>query len=207
VEQFVCEILESAGAISSDDFLHQVYEGFPAVLTPDSAWVMACLGSYGREVEAARWTLREEDLRARHSRAREMSLRHLEDLGHRLGYEVSLKARGFDVQWVSADRDTLAFVVLDSAALSRLLRLSPDGASPPERRIVIVAEARQELIRLRLSRSVWLRKPLAEEGWQFIRDTDLLNWFNQEEIALADLDSFVGLDLLAAQDRTQLPLI
>jgi hypothetical protein len=54
---------------------------------------------------------------------------------------------------------------------------------------------------------MWLRKPLAEQGWQFIRDTDLLHWADQEEIALADLDSFVGLDLLAAEDRTQLSLI
>jgi hypothetical protein len=207
VERFVCEMLESAGAISSDEFVCHVYERFPSVLTPDSAWLMACLGSYGREVEAARWTLREEDQRAQRARAREMSLRYLLDLGLRLGYEVRLELLGFDVQWVSRGRDTLAFVVLDSAALSRLLRLPVGDASPPERKIVVVAEARQELIRLRLSRSVWLRKPLAEQGWQFIRDTDLLNWVNQEEIALADLDSFVGLDLLAAQDRTQLPLI
>ncbi len=207
VEQFVCEILESAGAISSEEFVRHVYEHFPSVLTPDTAWLMACLGSYGREVEAARWTLRDEDLRVQRTRAREMSLRYLQDLGLRLGYEVRLDVLGFDVQWVSTDRDVLAFVVLDSAALSRLLRLPLGGAALPERRIVIVAEARQELIRLRLSRSVWLRKPLAEQGWQFIRDTDLLSWVNQEEIALADLDSFVGLDLLAAQDRTQLPLI
>jgi hypothetical protein len=136
-----------------------------------------------------------------------MSLRCLRDLGLRLDYAVRLDVPGFDVLWVSADGETLAFVVLDSAALSRLLTLPPGDALLPERKIVIFAEARQELIRLRLSRSVWLRKPLAEQGWQFIRDTDLLSWASQEDIALADLDSFVGLDLLAAQDRTQLPLI
>jgi hypothetical protein len=207
VEQSVCEVLESAAATSTEQLVLQVYQCFPGVLTPDREWVIACLRSYAREVGSERWTLWEKNEPAQRVRSREMNLHCLQNLGQRLGYEVHLDTLGFDVQWVSADGDTLAFVLLDSAALSRLLRLSAGDASPPERKIVIVTEARQELIRLRLSRSVWLRKPLAEQGWQFIRDTDLLHWANQEEIALADLDSFVGLDLLSAQDRTQLPLM
>jgi hypothetical protein len=207
VEKSVYEMLQSAAATGTDQLVHHVYECFPGVLTPDREWVIACLKSYGREARPALWTLQEQDGPAQRVRSHEANLRCLQDLGQRLGYQVHLDRLGFDVQWSSGDGDTLAFVLLDSAALSRLLALPPDGAAPPERKIVIFTEGRQELLRLRLSRSMWLRKPLAEQGWQFIRDTDLLHWADQEEIALADLDSFVGLDLLAAEDRTQLSLI
>jgi hypothetical protein len=68
-------------------------------------------------------------------------------------------------------------------------------------------EARQSLLRLRLARSMHLRKQLASQGWQFIRDLDLRDLASKEEVTLADLDSLIGLDPLASQDRTQLSLI
>jgi len=151
--------------------------------------------------------LRQEERRGQRAKARELTLGHLQALGHRLDYDVHLGTEGFDVQWVQAEKDVLAFIVLDSTALSRLLALQSPDDSTAKRKIVIVAEARQQLLRLKLARSMWLRKPLAEQGWQFIKDADLQSWASHEEIALADLDSFVGLDLLAARDRTQLPLI
>ena len=73
--------------------------------------------------------------------------------------------------------------------------------------MAVVTSERLELVHLRLRRSLWLRRLLAEQGWQFISDMDLADWGQRAQVTLADLDSFVGLDLLAAEDLTQLSLI
>jgi hypothetical protein len=207
VEEGVCELLESVRAIGTREFLCAIHKQFPGLLTPDHEWIMACLKSYAEQVAPERWSLKEEEHLAHRVQAREMNLGCLKDLGRRLGYDVRLGAGGFDAQWVQPDGDVLVFVALDSAALSRALNLAQPSELPPVRRTAIVTTARQELIRRKLARSIWLRKLLAEQGWQFIRDADLRDWASQPQVSLADLDSFVGLDLLAAQDRTQLPLI
>jgi hypothetical protein len=136
-----------------------------------------------------------------------INLERLRSLGQRLGYDVHLQTEGLDARWQQPGGETLGFALQDSARLSRLVALPDSNHAAFQRKIVIVTEARRELIRLKLSRSVWLRKPLAEQGWQFITDLDLDDWASRDQASLADLDSFVGLDLLAAQDRTQLPLI
>ncbi len=207
VEESVCELLESVRAIGTEEFLCAIHEQFPGLLTPDQEWIMACLKSYAEQLAPARWSLKEEDHLAQRVQAREMNLGYLQELGRRLGYDVGLGAQGFDVQWVQPDGDVLVFVVLDSAALSRALNPGRPSELLPIRRTAIVTTARQELIRQKLARSIWLRKLLAEQGWQFIRDADLRDWASQPQVSLADLDSVVGLDLLAAQDRTQLTLI
>jgi hypothetical protein len=207
IERSTCDILESIEATTLPDFLVALYKCFPGVLTPDREWAIACLSSYGELVQGTRWALRDTDRKAKRLQARRESRERLTALGHRLGFGLRSGNEGFDAQWEVGEKDRVAFAVLDSAALSRLLANSPPAGVIRIRRIAVVAEARQELIRLLLNRSVWLRKPLAQQGWQFIREVDLSRWANQEHITLADLDSIVGLDLLEAEDRTQLSLI
>ncbi len=207
VERTACEILESVETTTVSDFLLALYRSYPGVLTPDREWVIACLRSYGEEVPGARWTLRSADRQTMRLHNRRENLRRLTRLGARLGFDLSPVGLGFDAQWNVEEHDIVAFALLDSAGLSRLLVYSPPDDATRLRRIAIVAEPRQDLIRLMLTRSVWLRKPLAEQGWRVIKEGDLRDWANQQEVALADLDSFVGLDLLAVEDRTQLPLI
>ena len=207
VERTVYETLESAAAIEALEFMRAVYQHFPGVLTPDAEWVMACLKSYAQQIESGHWALKEDDRQEQRVLARETVTRHLDTLGQRLGYEVSLGPQGFDVQWGKAGKEALGFVVLDSAALNCLLNLPPTDEFIRTRKLVVISEARQDLLRLRLARSMWMRKQLAASGWQFIQDVDLQKWGSQEEVTLADLDSLVGLDPLSIQDRTQLSLI
>jgi len=207
VERTAYETLESVETIETTEFMQAVYAHFPGVLTPDAESVTACLKSYGQQVTPAHWGLSEEDRPEQRAVAREVTLRTLDDLGQRLGYEVRLQTHDFDVQWVQAEEEACAFAVLDSAALSRLLKLTPTDESTRMRKFAIIPETRQSLLRLKLARSMLLRKRLASRGWQFITDVDLREWASQAEIALADLDSLVGLEPLAAQDRTQLSLI
>jgi hypothetical protein len=207
VERVVCETLASDAPIGTTDFMRAVYKHFPGVLTPDTVWVMACLKSYGQTIAAEQWVLKEEDREEQRAVAWKMVIHLLKDLGQRLGYQVALGTQGFDVQWVGAEEDALAFAVLDSATLSRLLSLPPMDGYSPMRKLVIIPERRQDLLRLRLARSMWMRRQLAARGWQFVRDVDLQSWAGQEQVAIADLDSLVGLDPLSIHDRTQLSLI
>lgn len=207
VERMAHETLEAVETIGTMQFMQTVYSHFPGGLTPDTEWVRACLESYGRQVSSMEWALRDEDRPEQCDAARKVILQTLEDLGQRLGYEVHTGTDGFDVQWVQAGRDTLGFVMLDSAALSHLTEIPPPGGTDGMRMFAVIPLARQDLLRLRLARSKHLRKQLASKGWRFIRDLDLHEWALEPEIVLADLDSLTGLEPLAAQDRTQLSLM
>jgi hypothetical protein len=207
VERVVHETLEAAKTIGTSQFMQAVYSRFPGQLTPDGAWVRACLESYGEEISPLNWALREEDRPEQRVASRKVVCRAAEDLGRRLGYDVQMDTKGFDVRWTAEGKDTLAFVVLDSAALSRLLGLPGIREVGRVRRLGIISEAHQSLLRLALARSMYLRKRLASEGWQFIRDLDLTDLASEEEATVADLDSLIGLDPLASEDRTQLSLI
>jgi len=207
IEQVAYETLKAVEVIGTERFMQIVYSHFTRGLTHDAEWVRACLQSYGQQISPLRWSLREEDRPEQRRVARTMARQTLDNLGRRLGYEVRIGHKGFDVQWVQAGKATLAFVVLDSAALSRLVGVRALGESDGVRRFAVIPEARQGLLRLRLARSMHLRKQLASEGWRLIRSLDLQEWASQSKITLADLDSLAGLEPLAAQDRTQLSLI
>ena len=207
VERTVYETLQAATPLATAEFIATVYRQFPGVLTPDPDWVMACLKSYGRQLSPESWVVKEGDREERHAIARATTVRQLTDLGQRLGHKVTASAQGFDVQWVQAGLAPVVFIVLDSASLSRVMSLSRTAESGRMRKLVVISEAREDLIRFRLERSAWMRRQLTAAEWQFIRDADLTNWASQDNITLADLDSLVGLDRLSLQDRTQLPLI
>lgn len=207
VERTVHETLQTATPLGTAQFTSAVYRQFPGVLTPDPDWVMACLKSYGMQLAPESWVVKEGDREERHGIAQATTVRQLMDLGQRLGHKVTASAQGFDVQWVQAGLAPVVFVVLDSASLSRVMSLSPTAESGRMRKLVVIPEAREDLIRFRLERSAWMRRQLTAAEWQFIRDADVTNWASQDNITMADLDSLVGLDRLSLQDRTQLPLI
>jgi hypothetical protein len=206
VEAVVRETLDAAHPIDQIAFVTEVNRAFPSSLTPDEQWVRACLESYGRQDESGAWMLREEERKEHRAAARQAVLRLMDKLGQRLGYEVTLGAASCDVSWAHAERGRIGFVVLDSAALSQLLGAPGTDAGVPMRRLVIVSEARLPLLRLRL-RSASLRRRIAEMGWRFAQDADVVELAHQEEVTLADLDSLLASDSLSIQDRTQLSLI
>jgi hypothetical protein len=207
VEQATYEILASTENLQTAVFLQTVYQRFPGVLTPDREWVMACLKSYGQQTSPGWWTLQEEDRSERAVRTREILLGDLLALGQRLGYQAQPARAGFDLCWGGPDKDSFGFVFVNSIRLSQQLFASGGGETAPKHKIAIIPSARQDLLRLRTARSGWLRKRLIALGWRFVRDVDLQNRASQPETKLADLESMVGLDPLAVQDRTQLYLI
>jgi len=207
VEEELLDLLRSVDCLPCAELLHRLYQRFPGVLTPDLEWVVACLRSYSSEIGDDTWMLRPTETEGNRTRRRLGALERLEMLAHRMGARASWDSHGADIEWTLEDQEHVAFIWLDSAAVSRLLALQRDGGVIRPRRVAVVTSERLELVRLRLRRSLWIRRPLAEQGWQFISEMDLEDWGKRAEVTLADLDSFVGLDLLATEDLTQLSLI
>ena len=190
VEQAVREALAASAPLGTADLLRAVYACFPGVLTPDAEWVSACCKSYGRPVATGRWTLREEDRPEPSAQARQATLLALGELGQRLEYEARLGVQGFDMQWSQAGKTASVFLVLNSAALSRVLSVRASAELAPASRFVVVPEARQGLVHWKLTRFTWLRKQLDVKGWQLINESDLAAWASR-----------------LTHDRSQLPLL
>jgi hypothetical protein len=207
VERSTDEMLQTAKPAELSDLLTSMYMRFPGALTPSSDWALACLRSYARQEPSGLWVLKDEDRVTHRERARAELTRQLEALGQRLGYKAS-KTPPFDALWTESGMPRLGWVILDSAALGQLVgRPAQATDHPPMRRIAVVFETRQDLLRFRLARSQWLRQQLSATTWRFVTDRNIREWATQQEVTLADLDSLVGADPLSIQDRSQLSLM
>jgi len=206
VERTVYETLAALGPAGTTEFLAAVYARFPGMLTPDGEWVLACLRSYGQQTAAERWVLREGEHPDERTKARQRVLYTLQNLGRRWGYEIKVAER-LALRWVQRGKQPVVWAILDTAAVSPLLDAPSTALSAGARKIAILSDARQDLLRLRWTRSSVLRQGLVAQGWQFVHEQDLQHWASQHQITLADLDTLVDLDPLAIGKRTQLSLI
>lgn len=212
VERAVYELLEGGLPLGPS----AVYSRFPGLLTPEADLVEACLASYGREILSGQWGLRLEDRRAWRERERAEMIAHLVELGRRLGYGVWLregKERDIDpgplgevdVIWHEEGQAAYAFVVQWTAVLSPLLLIR--GIRPREARgILVLPEARADLIRFKLGRSPLLQRALAEGGWGFIKYRHLRRLAQVSELDRHDLKKIVGLEPIIEKPEAQLPL-
>ena len=206
IERAVYETLVAAGPVALSELLIAVYARFPGMLTPDREWVLACLKSYGQQVAGGRWALREGERPSERAQARDRVLYVLQDLGQRWGYEVK-RAEHLALRWIQGEKQPVVWAILDTAALSTLLDAAAGGLPAGARKLAVIHDARQDLIRLSWTRSPLLRRKLVGTGWQFIHAEDLYHWSSQHKITPADLDTLVSLDPLAIRQRTQLPLM
>jgi hypothetical protein len=207
VEQSVYELLQTAAPAELTDLLSSVYARFPDVLTPDGEWTLACLRSYGRQTPSGLWDVKEEESPAHRQQARTDLAAQLEALGLRLGCRVSTEAPNLDLLWIENEVPVLGWAILDSAALDRLLARPAPAVAPTMRRVAVLFETRQDLLRLRLTRSPWLRQQLASSAWRFVTDSDIRQWASQETVALPDLDPLMQSDPLSIEKRSQLSLM
>jgi len=202
VERAVYETLVALGPATTAELLAGVYVRFPGMLTPDGEWALACLRSYGQQTPTGHWVLRGGEHPSERAKARERVLYTLQNLGQRWGYEVRL-AEGLALRWVQTGKQPVVWAILDTAASSPLLDAASNALSTGARKLAIISDARQELLRLRWTRSPLVRQGLAAQGWQFIHEEDLQHWASQHQITLADLDMLVALDPLAIHRRIQ----
>lgn len=205
VEVAVVALLEEHSPIDLTDLLTEVYRQFPGVLTPDEAWITACVRSYASPLDRDRWEINAADHREARSRARNETLSLLAKLGAKWGYGSRVDEGLSSVYWAQAGLETTALTVLDSGAVSTLVH-QPVPASVT-RAFAILPEVRLDLIRQRFERSPNLRQELAVRRWQFIHDQDLVHWATEHETTAEDLSSLVSLDPFTIEGRGQLTLL
>ena len=205
VEAEVAALLERLSPVDQTDLLSAVYRSFPGILTPDEAWIMACVRSYASPLEQDRWELNPADQTQARTATRDEILSLLMSLGQKWDYDCRLEQSQGSVYWAQAGRDTTALTVLDSGSVSTLVH-QPIPASVT-RTFAILPEVRLGLIRERLERSPNLRQELAARHWQFIHDQDLMHWATQHETTTEDLSSLVSPDPFTLEGRGQLTLL
>jgi hypothetical protein len=205
VEESVCDLLESSGPLDTRNLLQLVYDHFPEELTPDESWVNACLTSYGNAVAPGRWQINPSDGARARKEIRHETLALLQSLGQGWGLGCRQYQNQAVVFWTLGGEDTIALVVLDSAAVSVLIGLTiPETVKSL---YAIIPDVRLDLVRARLARSPALRRAIGARGCKFIHDQDLVHWASQHDTRFEDLDSIVSLDPLTTEGRGQLPLL
>ncbi|HNR95848.1 MAG TPA: hypothetical protein PKJ21_01490 [Anaerolineae bacterium] len=205
VEAAVATLLEQHSPVDLTDLLSQVYQSFPGVLTPDEAWILACIKSYASPLEGGQWLMNQADHAQVRSAARNDLLSLLVFLGQKGGYDCRVDQNHGTVYWAQGGRETAALMVLDSGSLSSLL-YQPIPAAVT-RAFAILPKARLDLIRARFERSPNLRQELAARHWQFIHDQDLLLWATGNETRPDGLSSLVSLEPFTTQEPGQLSLL
>jgi hypothetical protein len=206
IEQSAYEVLQSAEAAELGELLSELYACFPDALTPDREWAVACLKSYAQQTPSGLWMLRDTEAAEHRQQVCNRLVGQLEALGRRLGFEASIRDPQLDLLWTEDGTPIVGWVVLDSAALSRLPG-SVSRTAPAMHWIAVLFETRQDLLCLRVSRAPWLREQLASTAWRFVTDRDIGEWGSREEITAADLDALTGGDPLSLLERSQLTLI
>ena len=73
-------------------------------------------------------------------------------------------------------------------------------------RILVIAPERTELVRYKLERSPLLRQAIEAGNWHLIKANHFRTWAAHEELELAELEPFIGLDPLVERSGEQMPL-
>ncbi|MCJ7709918.1 MAG: hypothetical protein MUQ32_03725, partial [Chloroflexi bacterium] len=113
-----------------------------------------------------------------------------------------------DVIWYVRGRAAIAWDVewtamVGEAMLRRHARLPLDERLV---RILTVLPERAELVRHKLERSPLLRSALEDGGWHLVKANHIRDWAEREVVALADLESLLGLDPAVERTGDQLAL-
>jgi hypothetical protein len=88
----------------------------------------------------------------------------------------------FEVEWTAMLGETL---------LRRHARIPPDDSMV---RFLVIAPERTELVRYKLARSPLLRTAMDDGNWHVIKSNHLRTFLAGDELALDDLEPFLGLD-------------
>ena len=93
--------------------------------------------------------------------------------------------------------------MLGEPILRRHARIPPDGRMV---RFLVVAPERTELVRYKLDRSPLLRGADREGNWHVLKSNHLRAFAARDDVDLADLEPYLGLDPVRRADAVQMPL-
>lgn len=178
---------------------------FPGLLTPERRLVMAVLRSYAVP-EAGMWELRPEDQRAARQIDRTDLRRLLEDIGRRLGYEVSATD---PIRWTDrAGGARFTFDVDDTAMLGTAMRRQRERHPDPtvlEIELTVIPGGRAGLVAEKSRRDPLLQRWL-ESGPRLIKYRHVRRLAEDTTLDRGNLMERLVLDPVGHEDP-QLPLL
>jgi len=113
-----------------------------------------------------------------------------------------------DCAWYVRRRATFLFEVEWTAMLGDPV-LARHARYPIDDRVVrflVVPQERAELVKIKLARSPLLRREVEQRNWHFLKWNHLAAFAARPEVALGDLEPYLGLDAAADAGGEQLPL-
>jgi hypothetical protein len=113
-----------------------------------------------------------------------------------------------DCAWYVRRKATFLFEVEWTAMLGEPV-LVHHARYPIDDRVVrflVIPPQRAELVKFKLARSPLLRKAIEDRNWHFLKWNHLSEFAARPEMALSDLEPYLGLDALADTVGKQLPL-
>lgn len=203
VEETVRALLTTRPDWTTADLLHALYRPMNGPLTPDPAFVLLCLRSYGVE-ENGRWRLREEDDPTWREEELDSLRRDLETLGRKLGFRPA-RGHGWDVRWRERGRDVYLFRLSATAALGPVRAPKPAvprGGQP----CLVLPGGRAELLAEKLRRDPRLARAARAAGWQFVKFRHLRRLI-AEGINRQTFAVMLGLDPTIGPRGVQIPLL
>lgn len=203
VELVARQLLAERLVWRESDLVNAVYDRFSGVLTPDLTLVRICVASYG-VFQGGEIRLRPEDDFERRRHEADALRQDLIALGQRLGFQTS-DGDGWDARWLDDKRETYVFAISTTAALAGRL-LSERTVDLETQCCLVVPGGRAELIDLKLRRDPRLTRAVDSGGWQFIKFRHLRRLVAEEDLDRYAFRTVLGLDPVAEQEHTQLPL-
>jgi hypothetical protein len=166
VEIFIVRYLQKNPASSLRDLETNLNSVLPGLQTPSLGQVRAVLASYALEADGL-WSLRPEDAPSARRDDLESAARALARIGTKLGYALQVNERQpRQVDWLLDGQIAVAFSLLASAVVGRLMRQAPSPA-PGLKTFLVLPGGRAGLLASKLERDPALRA-LAER-WRIVK--------------------------------------
>lgn len=189
VEAFVLKRLTEAADIDQQDLVKETCAAFPSPQTPGRALVLACLSSYGQEVDSGHWRLRPEDASASRAQESQAIQAELRALATRHGFTV---AGANPQEWRDVTGQTLyLFAIITSAVFSTHI-VAP--TLPAERRFVVLPGGRAGLAGFKLRRDPRLREAMRAGRWAFLKFRHVRRMAADAQLTRATLEGAFGAD-------------
>jgi hypothetical protein len=171
--------------------------------------VIAALADLGHRIGTRVWIGRRQQIRrvdgSRLADRLDLEERDITPTSIAWGPEAELER--VDCAWYVRHKATFLFEVEWTAILGDpvLVRHSRFPSDDKVVRFLVIPPERAELVRYKLARSPLLRRAFAERNWHVLKWDQLAAFAAREEVSLADMEPYLGLDADAAVGE-QLPL-
>ena len=187
--------------VTADDLLKRSHE---------HTELLALLADTGHRLGYRVWLSEHEQTRRLGGRPLSAWLDHREQNAYLplVSHGAAEEVEQVDAIWYVRSRGAFLFEVEWTAMLGEPV-LRRHARIPNQENLVrflVIAPERTELVRYKLERSPLLRQAIEAGNWHVLKANHLRAWTADEDLSIADLEPYIGLDPLVERSGEQMPL-